>query len=339
MKGFQIIANNEFSVCSDLPKPDIKDDEVLIKTAYVGICGSDYPRIWSNEARYYPIILGHEFSGTIESVGKNIKDITVGEKVAVAPLVPCMSCVKCNQGLYSQCPNYSFIGSRRNGALAEFVAVPRVSVVKLSPKLDLKKAAFLEPLTVGIHALTLLNSQLPNKKIAVLGVGTIGLLTLQSLLIKGGTDVTALDIDDGKLDIAKQLGVKVLNTQNIDVSELSNQFDIVIETAGNIHTTKLCFTLADSRGEILYIGTPHGDVSFSSSEWELINRKELTIKGSWMNYSAPYPGQEWQDAQKWLLEDLINIDSLGVTISLEELPEKLRAVQNRTYAGKIVVKM
>ncbi len=313
--------------------PFIQDGEVLVKVSHIGICGSDYGRIWNNEARYYPIILGHEFSGEIvESKSSSYK---VGTKVAIAPLVPCMKCEDCNNGNYSQCPNYSFIGSRRNGALAEYVAVPEVSLFPIGD-LPLEKAAFLEPITVGLHGISLLSKPILTSKIAVLGVGSIGLLTVQSLLALGAKNITVIDIDDVKLNTAKQLGVTtIINSSSQDVPVKS--FDIVIETAGNVFTTKSTLSLAGTRGEILFIGTPHSAIEFTFDEWELINRKELTLRGSWMNYSAPYPGKEWQDALDFLQQGKINTSYNVVETKLEQLPEILEKIHNREITDKIIV--
>lgn len=341
MKAFQVIENDKYCI-SEVDIPEISENEVLVKVSYVGICGSDYPRIWGKEARFYPIILGHECSGIVEKTGNNIQEINIGDKIAIAPLVPCMSCNYCQQGLYAQCTKYSFIGSRRNGALAEYVVVPKISIVKIDKRLPIEKAVFLEPLTVGIHGLSLLSDieNIAHKRIGIIGVGSIGILTMQSLIAYGATNVIVLDIDDHKLMNARNNGATSdINLQNVNIETIEKSFDIIIETAGNVHTTKLCLTLADVKGEILYIGTPHANITFEFSEWEQINRKELTIKGSWMNYSSPYPGKEWELAQQWLLEDKINTDVCSITIPLDQLPEKLKKVQNRTLTDKIIVQM
>ncbi|MGL5721609.1 MAG: galactitol-1-phosphate 5-dehydrogenase [Brevinema sp.] len=338
MTAALVTANNVMEVSQvDVPTP--KENEVLVKVAYAGVCGSDYGRLWNNEARYYPIILGHEFSGMIVEAGAAVKNYHVNDRVAVAPLVPCMTCSYCEKGLHQQCPNYSFIGSRQNGAFAEYAIVPEVSLVRLNNEISLRDAAFIEPVTVGLHGLSLLQQSFHDKRVAVLGIGGIGLLTMQSLLNLGASNVTALDIDAARLKEADKIGVHhTINLAETPEKDVFKKFDVVIESAGSVPTTKLSLKLADARGEVLFIGTPHADITFSFDEWELVNRKELTLKGSWMNYSAPYPGKEWTDALDFFKAKKYKVDTLiGREVSLKDLPQALEQFKNREFSGKIFI--
>lgn len=119
-----ILEENNVVKIQEIEMPEIKDEDVLVQVKYSGVCGSDIPRLFNNGARFYPIILGHEFSGIVTKVGSKVENIVVGDKVAVAPLEPCMKCSDCIKGHFSQCKHYSFIGSRKQGAWAEYVAVP-----------------------------------------------------------------------------------------------------------------------------------------------------------------------------------------------------------------------
>ena len=109
---------------AEIKKPVPGPGEVLVKVKYTGICGSDVPRVNGNACHFYPNVLGHEFSGTIVETGENVKMRKVGERVAGVPLVPCMQCEDCQKGNYSLCKHYTFIGSRRFGSFAEYVAMP-----------------------------------------------------------------------------------------------------------------------------------------------------------------------------------------------------------------------
>ena len=102
----------------DIEKPKPKDGEVLVKVKYTGICGSDLPRVNGTACHYYPNVLGHEFSGTVEEVGGGVKSVRPGNRVAGIPLIPCMKCGDCLKGDYSLCKNYTFIGSSRFGSFA-----------------------------------------------------------------------------------------------------------------------------------------------------------------------------------------------------------------------------
>ena len=127
MKALKVYENAILKV-EDVKEPVVGDNEVKIQVKACGVCGSDIPRIFNHSAHYYPITLGHEFSGVITSVGEKVKNLTVGDHVAGIPLIPCMKCSDCTNGNYSLCKNYSFIGSRRDGAMAEFVVVPENNV-------------------------------------------------------------------------------------------------------------------------------------------------------------------------------------------------------------------
>ena len=151
--------------------PTISEDDVLIRVKYVGICGSDLPRsmisgLTGNTA--YPLILGHEFSGEVARVGANIKKVKVGDRVTVAPLVPCGICEFCREGDYGLCEHYAIIGTRVDGAMAEYVKVPEAHVLKLPDTLDYQTAAGVEPSTIAYHGAAKAEI-LPGATVAVLG--------------------------------------------------------------------------------------------------------------------------------------------------------------------------
>lgn len=165
--------------------PEIKhQDEVRVKIASSGLCGSDLPRIFKNGAHYYPITLGHEFSGYIDAVGSGVDDLHPGDVVACVPLLPCFTCPECLKGFYSQCAKYDFIGSRRDGGLAEYIVVKRKNVFALPTDMPIEDGAFIEPITVGLHAFHLAQG-CENKNVIIIGAGTIGLLAIQCAVALG----------------------------------------------------------------------------------------------------------------------------------------------------------
>ncbi len=296
--------------------PEIGLDEILIKVKMTGICGSDMPRVLQGTARYFPIILGHEFAGEVAQVGKMVTNVSVGDKVSGAPLIPCHQCIDCSKGHYSQCKNYSFIGSRASGTWAEYVKMPAINVVKLPEGVDFIEGAFMEPLTVALHGLFLMGS-CAGADVAVIGMGNIGLLTMQCVLALGARRVYAFDIDNEKLSIASEYGAHVcINTGDPDfkdeVWELTNGrgFEMIVETAGVEFTEKLSLELAANKGEVMFIGTPTTPITLTPQEFEHLNRKELTVRGSWMSYSPPFPGKEWPLAGHYLQQKLVKVDKL-----------------------------
>ncbi len=284
----------------DIEKPEVKPGYVLVKVKYTGICGSDVPRVNGDACHYFPNVLGHEFSGTVEETGEGVTLLKKGDRVAGVPLVPCMKCEDCERGNFSLCKHYSFIGSREFGSFAEYVAVPERNAVKFADSVDFKKAAFFEPSTIGLHGLL----RLPYRgggSVAVLGGGTIGMMTLQWAKIFGAKSVTVFDILEDRLALARRVGADYAVNSGKEgfmdeVKEITGGrgFDYVYETAGNTITMKLSFALAGNKGGICHIGTPRKEMTFTVEEWEMMNRKEFTLTGSWMSYSAPFPGDEWK---------------------------------------------
>ncbi|MGN0412575.1 MAG: galactitol-1-phosphate 5-dehydrogenase [Lachnospiraceae bacterium] len=283
----------------DIETPKAEPGKVLVKIKYTGICGSDIPRVNQGTAHYTPIVLGHEFSGTIAEVGEGVTSVKAGDRVAGIPLVPCMKCEDCQKGNYSLCKHYDFIGSHSFGSYAEYVAVPEKNVVKFSDDVSFEQGAFFEPATVALHGLERTGYQ-GGKTVAILGGGTIGLLTMQWAKIFGAKKIVVFDIAEERLELAKRLGADAgINTLKesfmADAKALTDGkgYDYVFETAGNTITMKMAYELAANKAEICFIGTPTKELSFTVKEWENMNRKEFKLTGSWMSYSAPFPGHEW----------------------------------------------
>ncbi|MGE5613735.1 MAG: galactitol-1-phosphate 5-dehydrogenase [Bacillota bacterium] len=284
----------------EYPDPHAGAGEVVVKVRATGICGSDIPRVNDGKAHYFPIILGHEFSGEIVETGEGVSSVKCGDRVAGVPLVPCFKCEDCQKGDYSLCKNYTFIGSRIQGSFAEYVKVPERNVVKFDPGVSFEQGAFFEPSTVALHGINRVGYR-GGKDVAILGGGTIGLFTAQWAKILGAKRVFVFDIDDDRLAIAGKFGVDVtINTLNKDFRETAMNltdnkgFAYVFETAGVDVTMKLAFELAGNKADVCFIGTPTRDLVFTPRLFENMNRKEFNLTGSWMSYSAPFPGQEWE---------------------------------------------
>jgi len=284
----------------EVPVPEVKPGTVKVKVKYTGICGSDVPRVNGDACHFYPNILGHEFSGTVVETAEDVTTLKTGDRVAGIPLIPCMKCEDCQKGNYSLCKHYSFIGSRQQGSFAEYVVVPEKNVVPFADSVSFQQGASFEPATVALHGLERTGYK-GGHTVAILGGGTIGMMTMQWAKIFGAAKVVVFDIVKERLDLAKRLGADAgVNTLDKDFLQQVNDltegrgFDYVYETAGNTITMKMAFKLAANKADVCFIGTPTRELSFSVDEWEQMNRKEFTLTGSWMSYSAPYPGHEWK---------------------------------------------
>ncbi len=177
--------------------------------------------------------------------------------------------------------------------------MPEKNVVKFEDAVTFEQGAFFEPATVALHGLQRCNYQ-GGKTVAILGGGTIGLFVMQWAKIFGASKVVVFDIANTRLELGKELGATDgINTLDVDYLEQAqritegNGFDYVYETAGNTITMKLAFELAANKAQVCFVGTPTKELSFSVKEWENMNRKEFNLTGSWMSYSAPFPGPEW----------------------------------------------
>lgn len=299
MKAGVVHAKNDIRY-EEVEKPRVTPGKVLIKVKYTGICGSDVPRVNGDACHFFPNILGHEFSGTVEEVGEGVSTLKPGDRVAGIPLIPCMKCEDCQRGNYSLCRHYSFIGSREFGSFAEYVVVPEKNAIRFDQEVSFEKGASFEPATVALHGLCRLDYK-GGKNVAILGGGTIGMMTAQWARIFGAKTVTVFDILEERLELAKRLGADYgINSGREGFLEEAKAitggrgFDYVYETAGNTITMRLAFQLAGNKSQVCFIGTPTRELTFTVEEWENINRKEFSLTGSWMSYSAPFPGDEWE---------------------------------------------
>lgn len=284
----------------EIKTPVPKEGQVLVKVKYTGICGSDIPRVNGDACHFFPNVLGHEFSGTVEEIDEGVTNVKPGDRVAGVPLIPCMKCEDCQKGNYSLCKHYSFIGSREFGSFAEYVVMPQNNVVKFEDTVSFEQGAFFEPATVALHGLLRVPYE-GGKTVAVLGGGTIGMFVAQWARIFGAKEVVVFDIVDERLELGKRLGATAgINTRKDDFMEKAKAitggrgYDYVFETAGNTITMKLAFKLAANKANVCFVGTPTKELSFTVEEWENMNRKEFNLTGSWMSYSAPFPGKEWE---------------------------------------------
>lgn len=295
-------------------KPEIGSDEVLIRVAYVGVCGSDIHRVMEDNEKWDRIVLGHELSGIIVDMGKDVQGYSVGQKVSAAPLDPCHKCDACLSGNFSLCKGYTFIGSRKDGAFADYAVFPARNLVPLSDDFPLIKGALIEPVTVCLHPILRLGNLL-GATVAVTGLGGIGLLAVQIFKAMGAKNIIASDVVDEKIELAKKLGathgVNVLKDNLKEVADSVGGAEIVFEASGTLPGKKSAIEIARGRGKILLVGTnPSQEVVMDGVLFELISRKELEMIGSWMNYSAPWPGKEWSIAA-WMLETgLIKTDEI-----------------------------
>lgn len=298
----------------EISTPKAGPGEVVIHVKATGICGSDIPRVNGTAAHYYPIVLGHEFSGIVAETGEGVTNVKPGDRVTAAPLIPCMTCDDCQKGDFSLCKHYKFIGSSLFGSFADYVKAPAANVVKFGDNVSFLQSAFFEPATVGLHGIKCAGYR-GGESVAILGGGTVGLFTMQWAKILGARRVVVFDISDARLDLAKRLGAdECINTAAPDFLRDAihltggKGFGFVFETAGQNATMNMAFDLAANKASVCFIGTSSRDLNFSWKQFEKMNRKEFRLTGSWMSYSAPFPGDEWTMTAEYFSDGQLKFD-------------------------------
>lgn len=263
--------------------PVSAQDEIRIKIKYVGFCGSDLSTFsGKNPMVSYPRVPGHEISGIIDHIGPDVPEgFEEGEPVTVVPYTSCGQCASCQRGREYACQYNQTLGVQRDGAMQEYITVPWRKVLK-APSLNELELAMVEPLTVGFHAVSR-GRVTDTDVVAVLGCGMIGAGAIIRAALRGAT-VIAVDIDDHKLEMAKQLGADF--TINSSKSDLHNELstltrgrgpDVTIEAAGNPKTNQAALNETSFTGRVVFIGYVKNDVELPT---KLIVQKELDILGS-----------------------------------------------------------
>jgi len=319
----------------EVPTPTPMPGNVRIQVKAVSICGSDIKRYKSGH-RVYPIILGHECGGIIDNVGKGVNKQLIGKHVSVIPLVPCFECSQCQRGYFSACHNYSFIGSRQPGAFADYLELPESNVLIVPDELPFEHVALIEPSTVARHMLSM-GDFMAGETALVFGVGSIGLMVVQWLRILQAKLIICVDISDDNLETARKMGAHVtLNLMRDDViSEVlkltGDGADMSLETAGVPQTLEQSVHVTRPRGKVILAGNQPIDKSLPLTFIENMIRRELSIIGSHMSFSSPFPGHEWTDSVAALLDGSLDMDTLiSHRFSLAETPEVFAKIGDGT---------
>ena len=258
--------------CEELPIPNCGENDVLIKVAYAGICGSDL-HIYKKGMfiQNIPETMGHEFSGTIVKTGSKVHALQEGDRVTANPMVTCGSCIACRTGRRGSCETLGFIGEVRAGCFAEYIALPQEDVIKVPPDIDLKKLALAEPLAVALNICEQAKPA-PTDNILIVGPGPIGLLTALALKnVCGVKNLTLLGRSSARLTVAKTLGMKTA-TQLADDA----YFDLVIEAAGNETALNTAIAHALPGGKICVVSIFEDDLSFDINT---VVAKQISIIG------------------------------------------------------------
>ena len=352
---------------TEVPDPVPQTEEVIVRVSCAGICGSDIPRIYQTGAHVMPLIPGHEFSGVVEELGKNVDNKWLGKRVGVFPLIPCGKCGPCRQKKYELCRHYNYLGSRCDGGFAEYVRVPAANLIEIPDNVSMEAAAMLEPTSVAMHAIRRAIPEFgtdgftpkPELRIAVIGLGTIGLLLTSLLCGAGYQKVLVVGKREFQRQTARKLGIPGENifvavsdekrnpldspTNSVTVKKDTLQdwlqrrtdsdgADVVFECVGRNETAVQAIDAASPLGTVVFVGNPYSDMQFPRDVYWKILRNQLTVTGTW-NSSFTGDENDWHCVRKMLIATSVKPEKLITQrFSLAELQSGLKIMRDKTEA-------
>jgi len=273
----------------EMPEPEFGPDDVLVRVRACGICGSDVHGFdGSSGRRNPPLVMGHEASGEVAKLGENVRDLKVGDRVTFDSTVYCGKCKFCAQGDVNLCENRQVIGVapkeyRRHGAFAEFVTVPRRIIYRLPDSFPFEQAALIEAVSIGVHAVAITPVKLGDTAIVV-GAGMIGLVTLQAAKAAGCTRIIAIDVDDIKLQRAKEMGATdTINSKTVNAVETVNSLtggrgaDVAFECVGFTEPITTAIQATRKGGTVTLVGnlSPKVEIPLQS-----VVTRQIRLQGS-----------------------------------------------------------
>lgn len=272
-----VVFDNGLKLDNNYPMPTPKAGEALIKVNTIGICNTDYEI--TKGYMGYKGILGHEFTGVVESVNAEDKSL-VGKRVVGEINCGCGECEWCAQGLERHCFNRSTLGIwQREGCFAEYVCLPVKNLLEIPKNVSNEEAVFVEPLAAALEILEQVHIP-PYKKVIVLGDGKLGLI-IALALNAAGLDITLVGKHQEKLDIAKAQGVKTKLLQDLKIEKA---YDFVVEATGSITGFETSLALTKPRGTLILKSTIAASKEFNLAP---IVIDEITVLGSRCGQFAP----------------------------------------------------
>ena len=326
---------------TERPIPVPKDDEVLVKLEYVGICGSDMHYYEMGRIGDYvvepPFVLGHEPGGTVVEVGRNVTHLKVGDRVALEPGKTCGKCKFCREGKYNLCPDVVFFATPPvDGVFQEYVAHEADLCFKLPDNVSTLEGALIEPLAVGFHAAKQGEAKAGQTAVA----GCIGLVSMMALKACGVSHVYVVDVMQKRLDKALELGADgVINGKEVDVLAKAKEltggegFDLAIETAGTEITTNQAIQVVRKGSNIVLVG--YGKTGMMNMMMSLALDKEITFK-TVFRYRHIYPM-----AIEAVAQGKVNLKGIATHIfSFDDIQTAMdRSVNEKAEIVKAVVKI
>ncbi len=325
MKAYVLNGINDLQY-RELPKPELKPDWCLVQVKAAGICSSDIPRIYTKGTYHFPTVPGHEFSGIVTETADVQNRHWIGKHVGVFPLIPCKQCPQCQQKHYELCQNYDYIGSRRDGAFAEYVAVPVWNLIEIDAGISFPESAMLEPVSVALHAVK--RAHIPaGASVAIIGTGMIGFVAAQWAKAWGAKQVDVIGRTEQKRTLAERADVGY----RLEAEVPADSYDVVIEAVGTEAAINRSLETVKAGGTVVLMGNPAGDITLSQNIYWRILRKQLTVTGTWNSSYESAAKCDWTEACQAMANGSINVLPLiSHTFTQETLTDGLALMRTHS---------
>lgn len=311
----------------DSPKLTATDGYCVFEVKASGICGSDIPRIFSNGAYHYPLVIGHEFAGIV-------KDSTdpelIGKRACIFPILPCGECEFCKKQQWANCTHYDYYGSRRDGGMQSELLMNENNLVFLPDNVSYEAGSMIEPTAVCLHAMKKANIT-ADSSVLIYGAGTIGLLCAMWAKAFGAKKVQFSDPDDRRIDFAKNLGFDAYDGEQVDV---------VIEASGAPAALNDAIARCRAFGNIVLVGHSPKDVTLGHANFVQILRKQLTLFGSW-NSDFTDGENDWKESVQAISDGKLDPEAIIThKVALADFGKAIDLIAGRTeFYNKITVVM
>lgn len=336
----------------EVPRPSPgtgqEDRGVLVRIGFCGVCGSDIPRIFTKGTYSFPTVCGHEFAGTVEAVAAGVDGVAPGDRVAVFPLLWCGECGPCREEKYAQCLDYDYLGSRCDGAFAEYVTAPAANLVPVPDGVSLEEAAMTEPAAVALHAVRRGGGCSEGETVAIFGIGPIGLMVAQWVRAAGASRILLFDIEAAKLEQARKMGFEeVFDSSAADPAEvIGNSTDgggvnLAFDGAGVPQTLLQAMAAVCRGGRVVMLGNPSADVTVPAALISQLMRREATLHGTWNSHFSSSGGtDDWRDVLSAIAEGTLDLKPLIThRVPLEGAVDVLGGMKDRReFFSKVLIR-
>jgi len=324
----------------EVPRPVCGEQQALIKVGAVGVCGSDIHAYHGQHPFIScPIVLGHETAGEVVELGAKAAGLSIGDRVVLRPQSVCGKCLQCKEGRYNICTSLKVLGCQIAGGSSDFYAADAGLFYKLPDGVDFKTGTLVEPLAVGVHAA---KRGLPNgfagKRALVIGAGTIGNVTAQSVRALGAQDVIVTDVSEFKLELARKCGIaNAVNVAKTDLTKyVAEKFgpdgaDVIYECTASEAGTNQTLEIARKGTTIVIVGVYGHLVNTNMAN---VQDREYSLVGTLM-----YVHEDYVDAIRFLRDGKVDLKSLITNeFPLEATADAYKHIEaNRDNVQKVII--